>query len=209
VPSIRDHLELNPGEKSYINGTINSIRLALAGIGRFVESVRTEEEQYGEISLHTRFEWILRHQTKLETRRAELDTCHKSLLQAMSRLTLFLHSAGLSGPQNGLPSYVEATNNKDDVTSADAKRVDAKIVDPTVLPDEEFVGFLTVRNRRVRPGRGKPMSESTTDIPIPGEYRIPVNTISPSKAHIIQKTLNGVHTPIIQSNNLRLGSGSH
>jgi hypothetical protein len=168
IPAIRDHLDSDAGEKAYINGTINSIRLALAGIGKFVESVRIEAEQYGDISVHTRFEWILRHQTKLLTRQLELNTCHKSLLQGMARLSLFLHTVTPSGGQNVLPSYVEATTEKGGIGRMDAKRVDAKVVDPTTAePDDELVGFLTTRNRRMR--RGKMMTDSAADIPIPGE----------------------------------------
>jgi hypothetical protein len=168
IPAIRDLLELDASEKEYIYGTIDSTRVALAGIGRYVESVRTEEEKHGEISLHTRFEWILRHQYKLQSRQVGLDTCHKSLLQAMSRLTLFLHAATLTGGRNGLPSYGEATNEEGGVM--DAKRVDANIVDTTITePDDELDGFLMTRNRMMRTGRGKNRSESTADIPMPGK----------------------------------------
>lgn len=157
-------MDLN--QKNYIYGTIQDTKGALAGIGKYIEGVRTEEERNGEISLRTRFEWILRHQYKLQSRQVGLDTCHKSLLQAMSRLTLFMHTAALTGGQIGLPSYVEVTNDKDGV--ANAKRTDAK-----TMSDDELADFLTTRNRRTRPARGKPVSEPRTEIPLLGKICSP------------------------------------
>lgn len=162
MPAIRQQLDIDADQKRYINGTIQDTKVALAGIGKYVESVRTEEYRNGEISLHTRFEWMLRHQYKLQSRQVELDTCHKSLLQAMSRLTLFSHTATLNGGRNGLLSYVDATYNEND-------RVDARLEDAKLVPDDELMDFLTTRQRRSRPVAGKRLSEHRTDVSIPGK----------------------------------------
>jgi hypothetical protein len=178
IPAVRDHLDSDPCEKTYVHGTILSIRLALAGVGKYVESVRIEAEQYGDVSLHTRFEWVLRHQTKLLTRQLELDTCQKSLLQATARLALFLHAANPPGGQNGLPNYDEATKEKVDIGSMDAKRMDAQVGDPTIFEqNDELVEFLTTRNRRMR--RGKMISNSSVDISKPGEILTRMNATRP------------------------------
>lgn len=159
VPAIRHQLDTDAHQKRYINGTIQDTKVALAGIGKYVESVRTDEDRNGEISLHTRFEWMSRHQYKLQSRQAELDTCRKSLLQAMSRLTLFSHVAG---ERNGLPSYVDATYNE-------GGRVDTKLNGAKFVPDDELLDFLTTRQRRSRPVEGKRSSEPRTDVSLIGK----------------------------------------
>lgn len=161
LPATRKHLECDSDQKGYINGTIQDTKNALAGIGKYVEDVRTEEERNGEISLRTRFEWILRHQYKLQSRQVGLDTCHKSLLQAMFRLTLFMHAAALTGGSPGLPNYNAMIEDKGGL--ANTARPDAKI-----MSDDEIADFLTTRNRRTRPVRGRPASDSRKDFPIPG-----------------------------------------
>lgn len=166
LPAIQNLLECDPNQKRYINGTIQDTKRALAGIGKYVETVRTEEERNGEISLRTRFEWILRHQYKLQSRQLGLDTCHKSLLQSMSRLTLFMHTASLTGGQTGLPSYDQVTNDKGDL--ANTTQADAKI-----MSDDELTDFLTTRSRRTRPVRAQSVSESTIDILTPGKICSP------------------------------------
>jgi len=120
-PTIRAHLSSDPGERAYIEGTIDSVRTALGSIGKFVESVRVDEEINGTISLQSRFEWVLRRPAKLLTRSLELDTCHKSLLQGIAGLKVFLHTSTISGSASRLPTYGEATagsegnNDRDDL----------------------------------------------------------------------------------------------
>ncbi|KAE9968023.1 hypothetical protein EG328_007816 [Venturia inaequalis] len=164
--AIRNHLECDPDQKRYISGTIQDTKSALSGIGKYVEGVRTEEERNGEISLRTRFEWILRHQCKLQSRQVGLDTCHKSLLQAMSRLILFMHTAAPTGGPAGLSSHKEAINDKGGLTNA--TRTDAKS-----MSHDELTDFLTTRNRRTRPVKVEPVLESTIDILAPGDIERP------------------------------------
>ncbi|TID22978.1 Sexual differentiation process protein isp4 [Venturia nashicola] len=160
LPSIQNHLDCDPDQKRYINGTIQDTKGALAGIGKYVESVRTEEEWNGEISLRTRFEWILRHQYKLQSRQVGLDTCHKSLLQAMTRLTLFTHTASLTKGQIRSPSHIEAMNDKGGLARV------SRVCDE-IMSDDELTSFLTTRNRRTRLVRAKSASELPIDTPQP------------------------------------------
>src|SRR5215469_4340806 len=88
-PTVQRHFDLDPDSKNYVEGTILALNKALQSIGKFVESVRIDEERNGSIGLVNRFEWVLRHQAKLGTRHLELDTCHKSLLQAMDTMRKF------------------------------------------------------------------------------------------------------------------------
>ncbi|QDS69003.1 hypothetical protein FKW77_009436 [Venturia effusa] len=173
LPAVQSHLECDIDQKIYIHGTIQDTKNALAEIGKYVESVRTEEEQNGEISLRTRFEWVLRHQHKLHSRQVGLDTCHKSLLQAMSRLSLLQHTVALT--EEGLPNYNEATNDQ----GGPMPKPGANIM---IMPDDELTDFLTTRNRRTRPTRVKPELESTTNIPMPGMIIILLSTSQTDEA---------------------------
>lgn len=106
-PAVQRHFELDPDSRKYVEGTILALDKALQSIGKFVESVRLDEERNGSIGLVNRFEWVLRHQAKLGTRQLELNTCHQSLLQAMDRMQTF--------ERDPLPpSYSTATNLRDD-----------------------------------------------------------------------------------------------
>ncbi len=106
-PVVQRHFEIDPDSRKYVEGTILALNKALQSIGKFVESVRLDEERNGTISLGNRFEWVLRHQAKLGTRQLELDTCHKSLLQAMETMRMM--------ERDPLPpSYIAATNPRDD-----------------------------------------------------------------------------------------------
>ena len=105
-PAVQRHFELDPDSGRYVEGTILALNNALQSIGKFVESVRLDEERNGSIGLVNRFEWVLRHQAKLGTRQLELDTCHKSLLQAMETMRNY--------ERDPLPpSYSTATNPRD------------------------------------------------------------------------------------------------
>ena len=111
-PVVQRHFEIDPDSRKYVEGTILALNKALQSIGKFVESVRLDEERNGTISLGNRFEWVLRHQAKLGTRQLELDTCHKSLLQAMETMRMM--------ERDPLPpSYIAATNPGDDNEDGD------------------------------------------------------------------------------------------
>ena len=123
-PAVQRHFEADPESKNYVEGTILALNKALQSIGRFVESVRLDEERNGTIGLVNRFEWVLRHEAKLGTRQLELDTCHKSLLQALDIMRAFnrdpLPPAYCTVPTRGDDNY---ENGDDDFLIAPRRRL--------------------------------------------------------------------------------------
>ncbi|KAF2101544.1 hypothetical protein NA57DRAFT_72984 [Rhizodiscina lignyota] len=91
-PEVQEHFNVDPGKQERVESTILSARSAINSIGRFVETVRVDEERNGSIGMLHRFEWVLRHQAKLGSRELELSTCHKSLLSSIGMMqSLELH----------------------------------------------------------------------------------------------------------------------
>jgi hypothetical protein len=106
LPTVQAGLDEDQDDKKYIEGTIQSAKTALSGIGRFIEDVRLDKDRNGTISLYHRANWVLTHQTKLTSRKDELAACHQSLLQAMSRMQVWKD-------KTALPSYDTAVNSED------------------------------------------------------------------------------------------------
>lgn len=88
-PEIQAHFEVDPDKEKRVNGAILSVKTAINNIARFVEALRVQKERDGSIGMINRLEWVLRHQSKLNSRQLELDTCHKSLLQTISAMQLW------------------------------------------------------------------------------------------------------------------------
>lgn len=88
-PEVQAHFEADPDKEKRVNGTILSVKTAINNIARFVEALRVQKEREGTIGMINRFEWVLRHQSKLNSRQLELDTCHKSLLQSINAMQMW------------------------------------------------------------------------------------------------------------------------
>jgi len=141
IERVKQQLELNEARNAHVQQTIFSVRQALNDIGEYVESVsRDEERKKGHTKLVHRFQWVLGHQAKLESREKRLSTAHNSLLYVMSTL----HT--LENQSTTLPSYDEAVRSEDDdiIMSPDArwrrrrseKKNDVDLIDLREQPDE-------------------------------------------------------------------------
>ena len=149
---VQEHFAADQGKDEYVQKCIVDARTALASIGRFVETVRVDEERNGRIGMANRFEWVLRHQSKLQTRQLELATCHDSLLRAIGAMHVW--------EVNPLPpSYGRATRQ----TLEDENRDES---------DDACVGPHTRRKRRLLQNEGDPIDSD-------GSHLDNVHTISP------------------------------
>jgi hypothetical protein len=95
-PAICSQLKLDPGDKTYIDGAIETTRKALEDIGIFVGNIRLEKDTTGKISIATRANWVISHHKQLASRQYELDACHKSLMHALTRMQGWREKVALS-----------------------------------------------------------------------------------------------------------------
>lgn len=118
--SVKQRLECDVGRNAHVERTIGNVKQALNEIGAYVESVSRDEERNGKIRLVHRFEWVLGHQAKLETREKRLAGAHASLLHVMNTL----HTLEAQSPP--LPSYNEAIEQSGDAVQMD----DGSLISP-------------------------------------------------------------------------------
>jgi hypothetical protein len=85
-PQVKTHLNDLPEKKQWIKDIIIDTKKALNEIGKYVERARNEKDRDGTISLTTRWLWVLSDHDKLDNRREELSTCHRSLGHVLSFL---------------------------------------------------------------------------------------------------------------------------
>jgi hypothetical protein len=100
------------------------VKHALADIGKFVEKIRIQDNGgLGSVSMLKRSEWLWRYRSKVDSSERVLDTSHKSMLAAVSRMVTWINMApmavtfarvpsipptGLLLPGPGPPPYQEA-----------------------------------------------------------------------------------------------------
>jgi hypothetical protein len=59
VPAVQGHFHADPGKQAHIEDCILSVKKALESIGKFVESVRLDQERNGTIGMLNRVEWVV------------------------------------------------------------------------------------------------------------------------------------------------------
>ena len=79
-------LDLCPGKKAWIDGAIHDTRRVLSEIGAQVEGPRVDLEVGRSVTLKHRFEWVMWNHQKFLMMESTLDTCHASLLTAITAL---------------------------------------------------------------------------------------------------------------------------
>jgi len=146
---VKQQLEGDPDRKAYVHRTIDSVKLALNDIGAYVESVsRDEERKKGHTALVHRFQWVLGHQAKLESREKKLSTAHTSLMYVMHTLHIPESQGTL------LPSYDEAVQGGtgETIISPDERwrrrRSEKERNDVDLIDLEEQPGEISKQNNR-------------------------------------------------------------
>jgi hypothetical protein len=76
---IKTKLEDLPEKKKWIKQVILDTKKALNHIGQYIERARADKERDGTVSFATRWQWVMGDHDKLNNRREELGTCHRSL----------------------------------------------------------------------------------------------------------------------------------
>ena len=79
-------LDLCPGNKAWIEGAIHDTRRVLGEIGAQVEGPRVDLEVGRRVTLKHRFEWVIWNHQKFLMMESTLNTCHASLLTAITAL---------------------------------------------------------------------------------------------------------------------------
>jgi hypothetical protein len=85
-PQIKAQLHDLPDKRRWINDVLRDTKEALNEVGKYVERARSDKERDGTVSLITRWQWVMSDHDKLNNRREQLSTCHRSLGMVLSFL---------------------------------------------------------------------------------------------------------------------------
>jgi hypothetical protein len=111
-PAVLSYYELYPEKETRIDQILLDVQKALNDIGAYMENVRVGGDYGGSIGLKNKFEWVLGHHQKLQTRQGYLSVCHQSLMATIP----LMQQLEMSGVQESFelegarPNNFEAPN---------------------------------------------------------------------------------------------------
>lgn len=84
--SICSRLASTAGRLSWVKGAIDSTKIALNDIGKWVERARVDQEATGSVRFETRVRWVFNDRERLLNRKSELRACHQQLSTVLTYL---------------------------------------------------------------------------------------------------------------------------
>jgi hypothetical protein len=111
-PAVLSYYELYPERQTRIDQILLDVQKALSEIGTYMENVRVSGDNGGSVGLKHKFEWVLSHHQKLQTRQGFLSVCHQSLMATIP-LMQQLEMRGVQGSfelAGTMPNSFEAPN---------------------------------------------------------------------------------------------------
>jgi hypothetical protein len=111
-PAVLSYYELYPEKQTRTDQILLDVQKALNEIGTYMENVRVSGDHGGSVGLKNKFEWVLGHHQKLQTRQGFLSVCHQSLMGTIP-LMQQLEMSGVQGSfelEGTIPNDFEAPN---------------------------------------------------------------------------------------------------